>query len=40
MREGGSPGDVVETGGRGETAEGHGRIYLDGGKGAAATRIR
>ena len=31
---------MVETGGRGESVEGHGRIYFGGNKGAAAAGIR
>ena len=37
---GGSPGAVVDTGGRGETFEGHVRRDFSGGKGAVATGIR
>ena len=35
-----APGDVVEIGSSRETAEGHSRIDLGGGKGAAATGIQ
>ena len=35
-----TPGSVLEAGGSGEAAEGHGRIDFGSGKGVAATGIR
>ena len=40
LQRGEAPGDVVETGGNRETAEGCGRRYFGGGKGAAVAGIR